>query len=847
MSSLELKNLWGEEFVIPETTAQIIKKIKAPKEIKPLGAASLLKSKKLTIEDKLNLIKLNVIQVLGRYKDKILIIRTKAELVEYIDKAIKNGIISIDTETNNSLDPLTCKLLGPCIYTPGLKPAYIPLNHVDYKTNERLPWQLNEHAITEQFSRLKNTKILMHNADFDYRVIKCTCGVELIAYWDSYIAARLLDENERSAGLKQQYIDKIDAEQQKYDIEHLFESILYEQVDPEIFALYAAMDALMTYKLYEWQKEKFKNPDLAKVYKVFRNIEMPLIKVVANMELRGIKLDLEYAKRLSIKYHKLIDELNLKLQKELSKYEEQINKWKLTPEANVRSKKRNGEEGGKSKVEQLENPINLDSPKQLSILLYDILKCPQVSKKSPRGTGVDELTSLVDRTGLILCSLILEKRTLDKLINTFIDKLPESINNIDNKIHPLFLSVGTDTGRFASASPNLQNIPAHNKEIRVMFCADPGKMLVGADYSAQEVRMTAYASQDPDMIKAYTEGKDLYSVIATTVYKNKYEDNLEYYPEGTEIIFEGNKVIAGNKTHLNKEGKARRQSCKSILIGSIYGRGAASISEQIGRTKEETQKIMDKFFEGFPRIAQWMEESRRFTFENGYMENWYGRRRRLPDIQLPRYTIKAREETVLSNFNPLLGCENRVDDELIQKYTKLLSGNVYFKDYEEIRRRAYFEGLEIHDNNGLISQAERQCVNFQCQSGGAELTKLSMIAVDNNKELKDLGFELLLTIHDEIMGQCPIENVDRVAEILPKIMVNVAINNNINVPMQCDSTCESHWYETEMISVLNEEFNKLCEDKPKEEAYAILVSHHTELLESQIYGILYEHKDLLFE
>ena len=193
---------------------------------------------------------------------------------------------------------------------------------------------------------------------------------------------------------------------------------------------------------------------------------------------------------------------------------------------------------------------------------------------------------------------------------------------------------------------------------------------------------------------------------------------------------------------------------------------------------------MDKFFEGFPRIAQWMEESRRFTFENGYMENWYGRRRRLPDIQLPRYTIKAREETVLSNFNPLLGCENRVDDELIQKYTKLLSGNVYFKDYEEIRRRAYFEGLEIHDNNGLISQAERQCVNFQCQSGGAELTKLSMIAVDNNKELKDLGFELLLTIHDEIMGQCPIANVDRVAEILPKIMVNVAINNNINVPMQ---------------------------------------------------------------
>lgn len=848
MNKVEINCLWGEEFKIPETTSKILKKLKSPKTLDTSTQSSRLRSKKLSLEDRLFIIRENVDKVLGKYKDNIIVIKTKEELVSYINKAIKNKIVAIDTETNNSLDPLTCTLMGVCFYTPNLKPAYVPLNHINNHTNQRLNWQLTEKDIEEQLNRLNKTKILMHNADFDYRVLKCTCNLDLDIYWDSYIAARLLNENERSAGLKQQYIDKINPEQQKYDLTHLFINVLNEQIDPETFALYAATDALMTYELYEWQKDQFDNFDLKEVYKVYRQVEIPLIKVVANMGLRGISIDFEYAERLSKKYNNISNELDNRLDNELSKYEDMITKWRLTPEANFQPvRKSDPNKKGKSKTEQLEDPINLNSPRQLSILIYDILKCPQVSTKSPRGTGVNELNLLLEETKLPLFELILEKRTLDKLINTFINKLPKSINTIDNKIHPLFLSVGTDTGRFSSREPNLQNIPAHNKEIRVMFCADPGKILISADYSAQEVRMTAYASQDPAMIKAYSEDKDLYSVIASIVYNNDYEDNLEFYPEGTKIIFEGNEIICGHETHINKEGKARRQSCKSILIGSIYGRGPVSISEQIGRTVQETQRIIAKFFEGFPRVAQWMEESKKITFEKGYMENWYGRRRRLPNIRLPKYTIKAREEKVLSNFNPLLGCENRVDDELIKKYNKLLDNVKYFNEYEEIKKRAYYEGLNIYNNAGLISQAERQCVNFQCQSGGAELTKLSMIAIDNNQELKDLGFELLLTIHDEIMGQCPVENAPRVAEILPEIMVNVAIEHKINVPMTCGATCETHWYETEMIAVLNDEFNKLCESYNREEAYAILVSHHAELLESQIYGILYEHKELLFE
>ena len=471
--------LWGEEFVIPSNetkTKKILDKINKPKEV-TVTVEKQLKSKKLSLKERLTLITENVLKILGKHKEDTIVITTKEEFHSYIDKAIENGILAFDTETNNTLDYLNCKLMGPCIYTPGLKQAYIPLNHVDPDTNIRLSNQLNEQDVIYELKRLiaANVKLIMHNGKFDYQVVHCTCGVDLPIYWDTYVAARLLDENEPSAGLKQQYIDKIDSTQQKYDIEHLFENVEYAQVAPHIFALYAATDALMTYELYLWQKAKFENtPDLSKIYSLFLNTEMPLIPVIAKMELRGISLDFEYANRLNEKYQKLIVDCDNRLMAELNKLQPAISKWKLTPEANKKQLKRNGDEGGKSKLEQLSDPISLDSPTQLAILLYDILKVPQVSKTSPRGTGVNELPLIAEKTKLPLCDLILEKRGLAKLLNTFIEKLPGDVNSFDKKIHCSFMSVATDTGRFSSKDPNLQNIPARNKEIRSMFCAEKG-------------------------------------------------------------------------------------------------------------------------------------------------------------------------------------------------------------------------------------------------------------------------------------------------------------------------------------------------------------------------------------
>lgn len=445
-----MDSLWGEEFSVPQPEVKsILNKVANPKKVTITKEVN-IKSKKLSIEDKLDIIRTNVLKILGVYKENTQVIKTKEELTSYIDRAILNGVIAIDTETNNSLDPITCKLMGPCIYTPGMKNAYIPLNHVDTTNGKRLEWQLTEEDVREQFNRLGNTKILMHNGKFDYQVIKCTCGIALKVYWDTLIGARILDEDE-PAGLKTQYIQKIDSTIQKYDIEHLFEGVEYAVVEPEIFALYAATDAFMTYKLYEWQKARFEEPDAVNLYKLFLDVEMPVMEVAAEMELTGVCIDNEYSQRLSDKYHKKLDIIDAKIDAELKKLAPSIWQWRQTDEANYKPPGKKPGTFGKSKSEQLSDPVQVTSPTQLAILFYDVLKHPVVDKKQPRGTGEDILTKIE----LPICKVILEKRGIEKLIGTYIDKLPTCVSEKDGRLHAHFNQVGTDTGRFSSSDPNL--------------------------------------------------------------------------------------------------------------------------------------------------------------------------------------------------------------------------------------------------------------------------------------------------------------------------------------------------------------------------------------------------------
>ena len=810
------EGLWGDDF-IEDSTQEVLNKVNNPKEVKKTKKLS----SRLPLYDRLEIIKNEVYRILGSHIEDTITIYSREELHNYINSAIDNGIISIDTETNKSLDPLTCKLMGPCIYTWNQKQVYIPINHINNNTGALLENQLKEQDIKEEFQRLidNNTKIVYHNASFDMEVIQCTCDIDLPVYWDTFIAARILNENEE-ANLKKQYIKHIDPEQEKYSIEGLFGSVDYEQVPPELFALYAASDPMMTLKLYKWQLEQFEKEENKHLYKLFRDVEMPLIKVVKGMELRGIEIDQDYAKRLSAKYHKQVDDYQEQIDRELEKLKPQVDAWRLTQDANIKISK--GNKVQKSKNEQLEWPINLESPTQLAILLYDVLKSPVIDKASPRGTGKE----ILDQMPFEICKLLNARKAVLKLVRDFVDLLPTKVN-YDNRIHCNFNQCGTDTGRFSSTEPNLQQIPSHAKDVRLIFKAKDGYRIIGCDYSAQEPRLTAFMSQDKSMLDAYAQGKDLYAVIASLSFGVPYEKCLEFNPI----------------THEKQvDGKERRSQAKTILLGVTYGRGAASVGEQLGKSKEEAQEIIDNFFNAFPKVKKWIDDTHKKVKTLGYVEDWYGRRRRLPDILLPKFEFTSMyQQDSIQNFNPFIGCGDRVDESInikINDYKQKLAKAKWGKSLNEVIAKAKQDGLIIKNNSSFIAQAERQSVNAIIQGGAATLTKLAMINIDKDEELNRLGFKLLVTIHDEVLGECPEENSELVAKRLSQVMIETA-KPYMNVPMSCDSYNVRNWYSDEYQAVLLKELDdSMKKGLTKEEATSKLISEHSESTQDFIMELL---------
>lgn len=798
--------LWGEEFILPtkDNTKKILNKAKNPKT-PTVDTDKILKSKNVSIEDKLAFIYKKVHDILGVYEDQTTVLESVQDVQNYLDAAKRNNVIAIDTETNNSLDPLTCKLMGLCLYTPGQKNAYVPVNHIDLHTGERLSWQVTEQELYSLLPQVDNVFTITHNGSFDREVLKCTTGWEMNIDWDTMVGARLLDENER-AGLKIQYVTKIDPSIEKYSIEGLFEGIDYAIVDPWVFALYAATDSFMTYKLQVYQKEQFSKEENKRLFNLFKTVEIPILKVASDMELKGITIDKDYASRLSHYYNGRMAGVDSRIAQELQNLKPQIDAWRLTPVACKKNITKTGKEG-KSKSEQLKDPVEVTSPTQLAILIYDILKLPTVDNKNKRSTSEEALQKLI-KHGFKLGELILEKRGLVKLINTYIDKIPNITDKYD-RLHGHFNSLGTGTGRFSSTEPNMQNIPSHELLIRMMFAARPGYTLVGSDFSQQEPRLLAHYANDAAMIDAYKNKRDLYATIAAQVYDNNYWDNMEHHEDGTP----------------NPEGKKRRSNCKSIALGLLYGRGTNSVAEQIGSTFEEAQKLIDKFFAGFPTVKNWINNTQNYARKYGYVEDVMGRRRRLPDIQLPRYTAEI--EGMQADFNPLL-CSSGINQEetanIASSYIQQLE-KASFKQRNIIKNTAAAAGVKIHDNTGFISRAERQCVNARVQGGAATITKLAMIDVSNDPVLRGLKFDLLLCIHDELIGECPRENSQAVADRLSELMIAAAAKV-CSVPMRCDATVTSRWYEEEATDSIHERYHKLEQEIGSEKAFNQLLEEY---------------------
>ena len=700
---------------------------------------------------------------LGQYADIYRIIQDERELEDYITKAIEDGELAIDTETNG-LDFGEMVIAGLCLYSPSQTGAYVPLNHVNYITMTKLDGQLSEQFVVKQLTRLKDTKLIFFNAKFDIRVIKQTLGVELIPYWDGYIGARLLNENEPDNGLKalhNKYVLKGKGE--SFDYESIFRGVPFSHIPINIAYLYAAHDPVITYELYKFQ-EPFLTKDhptciernLQGVAYVFREIEMPLINIVARMEDTGIALDLEYARNLEEEYGQKLQKVEQEFFEELARYQDDIDNYRkqMGPAC------------------KLDEKINLNSPTQLAILFYDVLGIAPVDKKSPRGTGEDVL----EKINIPLTHILLEYRRLQKLMSTYITKLPASLNPRTGRLHASFNQMGTDTGRFSSTDPNMQNIPARNKDIRQMFVASPGYCLLSSDYSQQEPRITAHMSGDEKMINAYKQGKDLYAEIASIAFNQPYENCLEYV----------NGVY-------NEEGYRRRQTSKAIVLGVCYGKGVPAIAEDLGISREEAQKIYDQIMRAFPGLERFMIESQNMARELGYVDTVWGRKRRLPNMQLDPYEFSYSGKTP-TNFDPLAfdqEVSNEVPEGIKCKYSAMLN-RASWSEKQKIIAQARNEGIIIKDNGGLIAEATRQCVNSRIQGSAADMTKKAMLLVGNDAQLKEWGFRLLLTVHDELIGECPKENAKQVAERFSVLMIEAA--KDLDVPSKCDVVITERWY-----------------------------------------------------
>ena len=741
-----------------------------------------------TIKQKVEYAKDLSLQVFGNKLDKIELVTDPNRIEEYLHNTLKNGILAVDTETNG-LDRIDGKIAGICLYTPGEKGIYIPVGHVSYMTNQPLKDNVARETMENFFKVCNehNVKYILHNAKFDMHILYWMIGVKIVPYWDTLIAGQLLNENEPH-GLKvlyQKYCVRADEEQQVAKFNTLFNGIEFNSIPPSVGYMYAAFDPIMTYELYKFQEQYLDKEvgqycyrkGLERVADVFREIEMPLIEVVFDMEVQGVDIDTDLAKELKDKYTYY---MNLAV----DNFKAQIIELEV---AGAFDELRVKHPDKFNKISELGDiKINIASNAQLVILFYDVLKLDP--PKGQRSVGEEQLKQL--HHPLVDC--ILEYRGMSKLLSTYIEAIPNHIAKKDGKLHANFNQYGAKTGRFSSSDPNLQNIPSKTKklsdgtvidaghDIRQMFIAGEGNVIIGGDFSQQEPRCLAHMSQDENMINAYLHGKDLYATIASKLYNKPYEECKEFRPDGT----------------VNPEGKQRRSSVKPILLGIMYGRGVNSIAEQMNITKEEAQQVINDFYKQFPKVKEFVEFAQENARTYGFVETAWGRKRRLPNMQLDPIEITIENPNLISTFNPLdFSCtENtEVSDEVYYKYLRLMNRAYGREAKEKVKQQAKAEGYKLVDNGGYIADAQRQCVNSIIQGSAADMTKIAMIQIHRNKRLRELGYKLIIPVHDEVLGVCPRENAKEVRDILEYIMVHV-VDDKFEIPMKTDIECTYRWY-----------------------------------------------------
>lgn len=647
-------------------------------------------------------------------------IRTPERLKEYMDHCKQSGEYVLDVETTG-LDIYNDILVGICLYTPGETSAYVPFNHTDLQ-NVRVADQMSEEQVSDiviPYLQDQELKCINHNIKFDNKKLAWDWKQIIVnIYWDTLIAGYVLNENEPH-GLKPLYNKYIlHGKGSSEDYGDLFEGIPFNYVPIEVATVYGANDGFKTYALYKFQaqylREDHPREDFRKMYYVFREVEMPLIPLCTDMEMRGVEIREDFAKELSEDFNKEMVEVEAKC----DAYVEQFKQYILDHNNLMRLTK------GTCK-------INYSSPQQVAALFYDIFKLRSVSRKEPRGTGdkiIQKFLSTAKKKDTKKSREFAEFlenyqrfKEIKKLLGTYVDKIPQVKEPKINAVYTTYNQYGAKTGRFSSSDTvskiNLQNIPSKEKRIRKIFKARDGYKLVGGDFSQIEPRVLAFLSGDESMINAYKEGKDLYAIMGSQVYQLPYEDCREFYPDGT----------------VNAEGKHRRTTMKSVLLGIMYERGATAIGEQFNKSAEWAQQLIDNFYKSFPKINQYRLKIENMAETYGYVTTITGRKRRLPDMQL--------------------------------------------EDKDDYR----------------YQEAHRQSLNSVIQGSSADIMKLSMIAIYNDPRYKALDCHMIITVHDELIMEVPEDHIKEGAELLVGTMKRVG-HSLIDLPMSVDAEVNDYWY-----------------------------------------------------
>jgi DNA polymerase-1 len=595
------------------------------------------------------------------------IIDSPQALNELVEQLSKSPIIAFDTETT-STDQMRADLVGISLAVDEKQGFYIPLGHKP-ELGSQLPIEMVISALREPLSSARIPKA-GHNLKYDVIVLaRYGLQVDPLSF-DTMIAEWLVNPSSRNLGLKNLAWVRLDLKMT--EIQTLIGTGKNQRIMAEVpierAAAYAAADAVATLRLVPVLRKDLESTGSMKI---FDEIEMPLVHVLAGMEMSGIALDIDFLARMSSELHRRMIEI-----------EDQI-------------------------YQSVGERFNINSTQQLSQALFDRLKLmpPDRTKRTEAGfysTSADVLEALSGKHPVV--DQVLEYRELSKLKSTYLDALPTQVNPQTSRVHTSYNQTGSVTGRLASSDPNLQNIPIRTdlgRQVRQAFIAGSGCQLLSVDYSQVELRIVAHMAQDQAMLAAFRAGQDIHTTTAAAIFS----------------------------LPLTSVTKEQRRHAKAINFGLIYGMSAFGLSRNTGLTLAEAEDFVEAYFKQFPGIKQYLDGVRRQAAQQGYVETLLGRKR-------------------------------------------------------------YFPGLKTQSNPNIRGREEREAINAPIQGTAADIMKIAMLHVPIALRQAGLHARMLLQVHDELVLECPEEELHQAAQVVQQAMQDAY---TLSVPLLTEARVGQNW------------------------------------------------------